>query len=92
MSNEFVVFHADSTIEIASYKRLFDAQRHAAKENAKAARYNYEADAVVYEREFYQNYVVHLVRRINLIGGKEFWEPSNTPNYCSPSSESYWSM
>ena len=25
-------------------------------------------------------------------GGKEFMEPVNTPNYMSPSSESYWSM
>jgi len=25
-------------------------------------------------------------------GGKEYYEPINTPNYCSPSSESYWSM
>ena len=25
-------------------------------------------------------------------GGKEYYEPVNTPNYCSPSSESYWSM
>ena len=25
-------------------------------------------------------------------GGKEYYEPVNTPNYMSPSSESYWSM
>ena len=25
-------------------------------------------------------------------GGKEYYEPINTPNYMSPSSESYWSM
>jgi hypothetical protein len=25
-------------------------------------------------------------------GGKEYWEPVNTPNYMSPASESYWSM
>jgi hypothetical protein len=25
-------------------------------------------------------------------GGKEYLEPVNTPNYMSPSSESYWSM
>ena len=25
-------------------------------------------------------------------GGKEYMEPVNTPNYMSPSSESYWSM
>ena len=25
-------------------------------------------------------------------GGKEYMEPINTPNYMSPSSETYWSM
>ena len=25
-------------------------------------------------------------------GGKEYYEPVNTPNYMSPSSETYWSM
>ena len=28
----------------------------------------------------------------NMMSGKEFVEPVNTPNYMSPSSESYWSM
>ena len=32
------------------------------------------------------------VTRKNLVGGKEFQERYDTPNYCSPSSESYWSM
>jgi hypothetical protein len=32
------------------------------------------------------------VTKTNLIGGKEFIERYDTPYYCSPSSESYWSM
>jgi hypothetical protein len=28
----------------------------------------------------------------NLMGGKEFQERYDTPYYCSPSSESFWSM
>lgn len=32
------------------------------------------------------------VTRTNLMGGGEFKERYDTPNYCSPSSESYWSM
>ena len=35
---------------------------------------------------------VRMVERTNLISGKKYMEPSNTPNYCSPSSETYWSM
>ena len=33
-----------------------------------------------------------FVTRNNLIGGKEFRERYDTPYFCSPSSESYWSM
>ena len=32
------------------------------------------------------------VTRTNLMGGKEFKERYDTPSFCSPSSESYWSM
>lgn len=32
------------------------------------------------------------VTRKNLISGREFRERYDTPRYCSPSSESYWSM
>jgi hypothetical protein len=39
-------------------------------------------------------YVIHetMVKRTNMIGGAEYWERFDTPNFCSPSSESYWSM
>jgi hypothetical protein len=32
------------------------------------------------------------VTRTNLMGGGQFQERYDTPHYCSPSSESYWSM
>ena len=32
------------------------------------------------------------VTMTNLLTGKEFQERYDTPHYCSPSSESYWSM
>ena len=32
------------------------------------------------------------VTRVNIMSGKEYKERYDTPNYCSPSSESYWSM
>ena len=39
-------------------------------------------------------YEIHetMVKRTNMMGGGEYWERFDTPNYCSPSSESYWSM
>jgi len=33
-----------------------------------------------------------LVTRTNLMTGEKYQEPKNTPAYCSPSCESYWSM
>jgi len=33
-----------------------------------------------------------FVTKTNLIGGREFKERYDTPYFCSPASESYWSM
>jgi hypothetical protein len=32
------------------------------------------------------------VTRKNMMGGREYKERYDTPNFCSPSSEAYWSM
>jgi hypothetical protein len=39
-------------------------------------------------------YAIHetYVTKRNLMGGGEFTERYDTPIYCSPASESYWSM
>jgi hypothetical protein len=42
--------------------------------------------------EDYRSQVVRMVTRKNLLSGKEYQEASNTPGFCSPSSEAYWSM
>jgi hypothetical protein len=39
----------------------------------------------------YEIHETYVVKR-NLMGGKEFTERYDTPYYCSPASESYWSM
>ena len=43
-----------------------------------------------------QGFIVKIfetyVTKTNLMGGKEFTERYDTPHYCSPASESYWSM
>lgn len=41
-----------------------------------------------YRLEFHETYVT----RTNMMGGKEYQERYDTPRYCSPSSEAYWSM
>ena len=39
-------------------------------------------------------YEIHetYVKKHNLMGGGEFTERYDTPHFCSPASESYWSM
>ena len=39
-------------------------------------------------------YEIHetYVTRTNMMGGAEYQERYDTPRYCSPSSEAYWSM
>jgi hypothetical protein len=37
-------------------------------------------------------YTPKMVVRTNLMTGKEFLEDVNTPNCCSPASETFWSM
>jgi hypothetical protein len=39
-----------------------------------------------------KSYQPRMVERTNLMSGKKFQEDVNTPYYCSPSSETYWSM
>jgi hypothetical protein len=38
------------------------------------------------------NIVETLVTRTNILTGETFHERYDTPSYCSPSSEAYWSM
>ena len=39
-----------------------------------------------------QTYKPRRVTRKNLMSGQEFQEDVNTPYFCSPASETYWSM
>jgi hypothetical protein len=39
-----------------------------------------------------KSYKPRMVTRTNLMTGKTFEEDVNTPNCCSPASETFWSM
>jgi len=39
-----------------------------------------------------QHYKPRMVERVNIMTGEKFEEDVNTPHFCSPSSESFWSM
>ena len=44
------------------------------------------------ERSHYDRNIEKKVERTNIMTGAKFMESVNTPYYCSPSSETYWSM
>jgi hypothetical protein len=39
-----------------------------------------------------KHYKPRMVERTNIMTGEKFKEDVNTPRFCSPSSESFWSM
>jgi hypothetical protein len=49
-------------------------------------------EVAVTDHATYANTIEAQVKRVNMMSGKEYYESVNTPSYCSPSSESYWSM
>ncbi len=46
----------------------------------------------VMARTEYDARPVKMVERINLMSGLPYMEAEDTPNFCSPASEAYWSM
>ena len=49
-------------------------------------------DAWPYKDGFRTEIHETMVTRTNLMGGAAYQERFDTPRYCSPSSEAYWSM
>ena len=97
----FVIYHKETT-QIYTYTRRNPWRRvesYATMPAAKAAFTRLAKKGEVNDREwtiadqslFHELIEKQVVRR-NLITGAEFTEPANTPYYCSPSSETYWSM
>lgn len=84
----YIVYHEESTMEAGRFETFAGAKRSMTAKNRKLAVPEY----AVAEESYYNTNIVYIVERTNLLSGAKFKEPSNTPNYCSPSSESYWSM
>ena len=95
---EYVVYEKLST-RYAGKKAKYDApifgSLAAAKSHmarlVKSGKYAAD-DLAVADVDFFHDYVEQIVQRTNMMSGKPFFERINTPHYCSPSSETYWSM
>lgn len=83
----FVVYHIKST----QVHKTF-SEESSAKRSTTCINRRYPGKYAYASREAYDRDVVKMVERVNLISGQKYMEPSNTPHYCSPSSETYWSM
>lgn len=84
----YIVYHIKSTIGIKQFDKESSAKRcvTCSNRNAKTVEYAYATS------QDYHTKVVHQIERVNLLSGQKYSEDSNTPNCCSPSSETYWSM
>lgn len=49
-------------------------------------------DLAVADYSYFHDEIEAIVERTNLMSGQKFYERINVPYYCSPSSETYWSM
>lgn len=83
------------TLEIyKTDKRTKEGKRLVAKQDFAPSTKDYIAVVVESKRKL--GFIVEVfetyVTRKNLMAGKEFQERYDTPYFCSPSSESYWSM
>ena len=94
----FVVFEK-STTRYAGKKAKYDkpifgsiaaAKSHMAR-LIKSGKYTADQLAVTDYKNFHDN-IEQIVQRTNLMSGEPFFERINTPHYCSPSSDTYWSM
>lgn len=84
----FVVYHRKST----QMMKVF-ALESAAKRSKTCMNRNAGSDEYAYTFEdIYYKDVVVTKKVKNLMTGQELEIPSNTPHFCDPSSEAYWSM
>ncbi len=81
----YIVYHMASTVEVGRFDTDSGAKRSVTCKNRKAGKPEYAFNSL----EFYQTKVVRMIKRTNLMTGKEYFEPSNTPTCCSPASETY---
>lgn len=81
--NMFIVYHTDSTQEVARYKSQGWANRKMVKLGKGYSVTNY-AD--------YDKNVVKKVMVKNFMTGEMVEQDSNTPHCCDVSSETYWTM
>lgn len=85
----YVIFNAETRRTV---KEAFPTERGAKIAASRMMKKNPELILEVADAAWYHQNVNIMVERVNLLSGQKYMEPINTPSYCSPASESYWSM
>jgi hypothetical protein len=88
----YVIYNIESTVLVTrdTYKTVAAAKAFITREERKGKLIRGDV-AIADAAEFHAN-IEKSVERVNMMSGKTYRESVNTPNYCSPSSEAYWSM
>lgn len=97
----YVIYEKETTFYMRDMKRggykskgaATAALNKAAKK--KGSRFNpaiEKSDYAIADSYTFATEIEKMVTRINLMSNKPFEERANTPIYCSPAFESYWSM
>ena len=86
----YLIFNAETRIIV---KEGFKTEKGAKNVRTRLLKTEQHAGKLleVCDRKFFDEHVEEMVERTNFMTGKKFMEPRNTPYYCSPSSETYWS-
>ena len=92
----FVIYNTTTTAIVT--ERAFSTRYYATASAAKAAVTRFAKKGIVkkdqvavVEDDYYFANIEGKVKRVNMMSGLEYYESVNTPSFCSPSSESYWS-
>lgn len=90
----YVVYNLSSTKIVGSRSTKHWKSEAAAKAHlTRMGKMGYDVTQyAVAETSFYYANLEKTVTKVNLMTGQEYQERANTPYYCSPSSEAYWSM
>ena len=82
----------NSYAKTSSYKTMSAAKAALTRICIKEDNAELAFDYGIAEAEYYRAKIEKQVTRVSMMSGKEYKESINTPHYCSPSSETYWSM
>lgn len=97
----FVIYHKETTMFLrifrngywqdAKYETEAAARAAMTRQAKKDPKFNGDEYAIADSKTFHESIEKWETKR-NMMSGKEFTQRVNTPSYCDPSCESYWSM